>query len=102
VAAGLFAWGLANSIDRGDSITDNWTTYVLGALVVASGANIAIRSTALAKWALAIVALLTLAVLVAAFGPNPMPTLAVARSLIFFALLAVAGVMQCRPRRGTQ
>src|SRR5215475_2453834 len=86
VTAGvLFAWGLANSIDRGDSPATEWTCYVLAGLVVVTAANIALRSTMLSRITIGLSALMVLAVLVAAFGPNPLPTFAVVRSLTFFA-----------------
>ena len=97
-AAALLTWGIVRAINRGDVAVQAWTTYLMGALLILSAANIFIRSRRIAGsvvWIciLFVVILLTTAMLSAAEG-TPHKVAAVIRALLFFICLGSVSFMQ--------
>jgi len=103
IAAVLFTWGVVSAVNRGDPAAKRWTTYAMSGLVILAGVNIALRSKTLAGVIIAVSALLLLLALAAALlsqaDRTPHPILAVARSVIFLALLVVTGWIQLHSTR---
>lgn len=101
MAAVLFGCGVLRAQKREDAAIRSWTTFVMSALVVSAGCNIAIRSQ---KIAIAVVAISTVflllafaAALLSQADRNPHPVPAVIRSMVFLLLLSLIGWIQMQP-----
>ena len=97
-AAALLTWGIVRAINRGDVAVQAWTTYLMGALLILSAANIFIRSRRIAGsvvWICGLFALIVLSAAVLSVSEGTSHKLAaVIQALLFFLCLGSVSFMQ--------
>src|SRR5262245_60401425 len=98
VASGLLLWGMIRAINRGEPAVNAWTTYVMIGLAVLCSINIYVRSAGIGRLVVMVSAFFLVLVVLAALLGAPAENLnrlpAIARAVLFFAMVGGAGVLQ--------